>query len=622
MLKWLFGIVFVCQSLCAYSSQTLDKSQDSSQKLSQENTQNLKNHIDSTKSKNPLLDTLLNLPIHATKQWRTLLHYGKSTSSIHKTSPFFLDKKGHKNPKSEYQATLQKLFSQNLSSNDSSADSIACAYPARMEFIKRYITQNADIYDIEKSQVQEFLEMIDTSKCYDLQDFLDIVPLDKIFIEFAAESDIYPGSSMGHLYLHLQGNMQKDIQRIFDEVPFSRQKGQTQNYAMSYYATMSEVFNPLDYVRALVGNLKGYYALSPYSSTSAEYLNDESRSIYRYEVKTSKENLELFALHLWELKDKDIRYSFIKHNCTNGIEKILGVLDFANFYHSKKPFITPTQYLQYLHSQSKISISQVLLPERKKAFVEKFGANEVLDSYKNSKISIGYDYPNMAFLSFYPIYSSIKNADNSYKEFIESRLLSLQAGIAVRKNHSTYAKAFLSKIELLHLHSINDFARTRSLSKLINISFYPNLYNYDKNTKTYSKEPNYQTKLYPNVDLGVGFGAYIGKIAFFTLPFFSYRYDIIHNPALAIKNGFIAKIPRARLIAEHTLYYDIIKNNRGYDSKLAVFLGISVYKNVDIFVEGAWYHNLFTPHKWTYGKQFSYQRNEFVGIRSGVSVNF
>lgn len=553
MLKWLFGIVLACQSLCAYSSQTLDKSQDFSQKLSQENAQNLKNHIDSAKSKNPLLDTLLNLPIHATKQWHALLHYGKSTSSIHKTSPFFLDKKGYKNPKSEYQATLQKLFSQNLSSSDSSTDSIACAYPARMEFIKRYMMQNADIYDIEKSQVQEFLEMIDTSKCYDLQDFLDIVPLDKIFIEFAAESDIYPGSSMGHLYLHLQGNMQKDIQRVFDEVPFSRQKGQTQDYAMSYYATMSEVFNPLDYVRALVGNLKGYYALSPYSNTSAEYLNDESRSIYRYEVKTSKENLELFALHLWELKDKDIRYSFIKHNCTNGIEKILGVLDFANFYHSKKPFITPTQYLQYLHSQSKISISQVLLPERKKAFVEKFGANEVLDSYKNSKISIGYDYPNMAFLSFYPIYSSIKNADNSYKEFIESRLLSLQAGIAVRKNHSTYAKAFLSKIELLHLHSINDFARTRSLSKLINISFYPNLYNYDKNTKTYSKEPNYQTRLYPNVDLGVGFGAYIGKIAFFTLPFFSYRYDIIHNPALAIKNGFIAKIPRARLIAEHTL---------------------------------------------------------------------
>ncbi len=393
-----------------------DFTKDSTPK--QKSTQKLSNDLS-----NPLFEKLLTLPIYATQEWRALLHYDKYQSSIHKTSPFFLHKKGYKNPKSEYEETLRLLFAKNPNANvdsnansntksiaksstsfvvDSNTKSIACIYPARMQAIKTYITQNAHIYDIREGQLRLFDEMTDIHKCASLQDFLDIVPLEKIFIEFAAESDIYPGSSMGHLFLHLQGAMQKDIIRVFEDTPFSRTKGQIQDYSMSYYATMSEVFNPLDYIRAIVGNLKGYYALSPYASTASQYLNDDKRSIYRYEIKASKEDLKLFALHLWELKDKQIKYSFIKHNCTNGIEKILAVLDLDNIYHSKKLFSTPVQYLQHLDKKGKITLDEVLLPERKKSFVQKFGTNKVLESYKNSKISFGYSYPNMAFFVILP----------------------------------------------------------------------------------------------------------------------------------------------------------------------------------------------------------------------------
>ena len=180
----------------------------------------LQNSSQTIQSRQTLLHILFNLPIHSTQEWRTLLHYGKHKSSIHKKSPFFLHKKGYKNPKSEYEETLQRLFAKNPNANvDSNADSntksltksstsfvvdfnaksIACVYPARMQAIKTYITQNANAYNINKAQLQLFDEMIDISKCNDLRDFLDIVPLENIFIEFAAESDIYPGSSMRHL---------------------------------------------------------------------------------------------------------------------------------------------------------------------------------------------------------------------------------------------------------------------------------------------------------------------------------------------------------------------------------------------------------------------------------------
>ena len=71
---------------------------------------------------------------------------------------------------------------------------------------------------------------------------------------------------------------------------------------MSYFATMSEFFNPLDYARALAGYLSGGYALSPYENAELDYLSNEQRSLYVFKVRANAAQLRLFALHLWELK--------------------------------------------------------------------------------------------------------------------------------------------------------------------------------------------------------------------------------------------------------------------------------------------------------------------------------
>lgn len=589
---------------------------------------------------NALKNTLLNAKIYENPKWLALLHYENGKSRVQKGSNFFLAKNGHKNAKDEYVATIERFFDElerhkiqnlkdkqgkqdeiqsanakdtkqntqtpNLKDNTNLENSTLCKYPARLYFI----AQNLDD--------ETFNALIDTDKCEGLNEFLQLVPLDELGLEFAAESEIYPGSAMGHIFLHLRGQTKQDFNATTNGETLVRKKGDRQDYAMSYFAMMSEFFNPLDYARALAGSLSGGYALNPYENAELDYLENEQRSLYIYKVLASKAQIRLFALHLWELKDKQISYNFITHNCTDGIESILALLDSGFAYKRPKPFITPTEYIRHLVKADKIEFSELKTPPNKQKFVQKFGSNDILNTRKSSKISFGLTHFNgsarQGFLYFAPIYSDIKNANNAYKELIESRLASLELRFAGLDEDEKF-KLFLHKIELLHLFSVADTLRTNSLSKLISLRFEPNLYAKGAN-KHFKGEQNERTRLFPTLDLGLGVGAYAGAFSFYALGDLGYRYELIHNPFVSLKSGVVASFERLKLIGEYQIYYDLNDNNRGYDSKVSLFAGLNAFKEFDIFAEFNAFHQLFNPRKIFYDKRQS------VEFRLGASLNF
>ena len=559
---------------------------------------------------NTLKNTLLNAKIYENPKWLALLHYENGKSRVQKGSNFFLAKKGHKNAKDEYVATIETFFNQtqkqNLKDNTNLENSTLCKYPARLYFI----AQNLDD--------ETFNALINTDKCEGLNEFLQLVPLDELGLEFAAESDIYPGSAMGHIFLHLRGQTKQDFNATANGETLVRKKGDRQDYAMSYFAMMSEFFNPLDYVGALSGTLKGFYALNPYENAELDYLENEQRNIYIYKVLASKAQLRLFTLHLWELKDKQISYNFITHNCTDGIESILALLDSGFAYKRPKPFITPTEYIRHLVNAGKIEFSELKTPPNKQKFVQKFGSNDILNTRKSSKISFGLTHFNgsarQGFLYFAPIYSDIKNANNAYKELIESRLASLELRFAGFDKDDKF-KVFLHKIELLHLFSVADTLRTNSLSKLISLRFEPNLYAKGAN-KHFKGEQNEHTRLFPTLDLGLGVGAYAGAFSFYALGDLGYRYELIHNPFVSLKSGVVASFEGFKFIGEYQIYYDLNDNNRGFDSKISLFAGLNAFKEFDIFAEFNAFHQLFNPRK------IFYEKGRSVEFRLGASLNF
>ncbi len=586
---------------------------------------------------NALKNTLLNAKIYENPKWLALLHYENGKSRVQKGSKFFLAKNGHKNAKDEYIATIERFFDElerhkiqnlkdkqgkqdeiqganaqtsaqtpNLKDNAKLENSTLCKYPARLYFIAQILNDEA------------FNALIDTSKCEGLNEFLQLVPLDELGLEFAAESEIYPGSAMGHIFLHLRGQTKQDFNATANGETLVRKKGGKQDYAMSYFAMMSEFFNPLDYVGALSGTLKGFYALNPYENAELDYLENEQRNIYIYKVLASKAQLRLFALHLWELKDKQISYNFITHNCTDGIESILALLDSGFAYKRPKPFITPTEYIRHLVNAGKIEFIELKTPPNKQKFVQKFGSNDIFNTRKSSKISFGLTHFNgsarQGFLYFAPIYSDIKNANNAYKELIESRLASFELRFAGLDKDDKF-KVFLHKIELLHLFSVADTLRTKSLSKLISLRFEPNLYAKGAN-KHFKSEQNERTRLFPTLDLALGVGAYAGAFSFYALGDLSYRYELIHNPFVSLKSGVVASFERFKFIGEYQIYYDLNDNNRGYDSKISLFAGLNAFKEFDIFAEFNAFHQLFNPRK------IFYEKGRSVEFRLGASLNF
>lgn len=571
---------------------------------------------------NTLKNTLLNAKIYENPKWLALLHYENGKSRVQKGSNFFLAENGHKNAKDEYVATIERFFdelerhkiqgskqnAQTLNSKDNTnlENSTLCKYPARLYFIAQTLDDEA------------FNALIDTSKCEGLNEFLQLVPLDELGLEFAAESEIYPGSAMGHIFLHLRGQTKQDFNTTANGETLVRKKGDRQDYAMSYFAMMSEFFNPLDYVGVLSGTLKGFYALNPYENAELDYLENEQRNIYIYKVLASKAQLRLFVLHLWELKDKQISYNFITHNCTDGIESILALLDSGFAYKRSKPFITPTEYIRHLVNADKIEFSELKAPPNKQKFVQEFGSNEILSTRKSSKISFGLTHFNgsarQGFLYFAPIYSDIKNANNAYKELIESRLASLELRFAGLDKDEKF-KVFLHKIELLHLFSVADTLRTNSLSKLISLRFEPNLYAKGAN-KHFKGEQNERTRLYPTLDLALGVGAYAGAFSFYALGNLGYRYELIHNPFVSLKSGVVASFEGFKFIGEYQIYYDFNDNNRGYDSKVSLFAGLNAFKEFDIFAEFNAFHQLFNPRK------IFYEKRQSVEFRLGASLNF
>ncbi|PAF45769.1 DUF4105 domain-containing protein [Helicobacter sp. 11S02629-2] len=545
--------------------------------------------------------TLQEKRLYNADTWKNLLHYDGSNSAINKKSNFFLSKQGYKSPKAEYDVFVKEIFKnlKDFKANDiKDFNSTAlCRYPARTYFITKALDDESLDKDVLSYQ----------ENCKDLQDFLNIVPIDSVYIEFAAESDILPGSSMGHSFLRLQGKLKKDVK--LDGLDLK--KDTLRQYALGYFALMGDSFNPADYLKAVLGNMKGTFGLSPFDSAKSDYLDNQQRSVYSYKIDASKEQLEFFKLHLFELRNVWIHYSFITHNCADGLNAVLRVLDSKLWVKKDKPYITPLEHIQGL--KDKLSLDEVSLSPNKVKFTEKYGENDILNLRKSTKFALSLENNDTLAFYFAPVYSDIRNVDNSYKDLSESRLVSLEGKFNLRLN-----KPYLSRIELITLNAIPDIVRTKSISKYVSIRFEDNLYH--KVGASYSKTLDTSSKIYPTLEAGLGTGFYLADLVFYTQGIIGYRYDTINNAYLRLNTALVWRFKYARLIASYNVYGDFVSNNRGYDNKANVFFAFNLYKSLDIFGEASYYMSLFKPI--ASKMRIRYDQDKTLTFRVGFSVNF
>lgn len=524
--------------------------------------------------------------LYENKEWLYLLHYEGKQSVIDKKSPFFLSYKGYKNPKQEMYASIEKFFDE----KDMGNNHAICMFPARFE----YVLNNT-----------EFLaKHFPQPKCEGYEEFKQKAPMDKVSIIYASENNSIPSSIMGHIFVKISGNVD----------------GKNKEHAFSYFATDFDEKSPKVYLDVIFSSIDGIYALSPYSTKLNNYLFFEQRVIWEVELKLTKEQKSYLHKHMWELKEKNVKYSFIFHNCgTASINLFKIVYGDLNIY---KIFETPIDYIKKFEKDSNIEdISLIPSPEynlkmirdnynlidiykvrtKKENLTDKQkylanllhnyhesmgmiqndkykGLNEtdigikretknILDAKPSSRIYVGYKNYNKDSLEieFMPLYQNFYDISKAHFDDFETKVAAV--------NLIYDDKVYVNKIDLFSTKSYIDASMSWGMySKYISLSLENAL-----------GEDGFNLKPVAESGFGYTFDLFNHRVKPYVLPKVGYRYDSFNNFYFIPEVGVILKlIDDVKIVTAYEKYFNSKGNNRGFDERYTVNVAYQLIKNTMI----------------------------------------
>jgi len=216
--------------------------------------------------------------------WQTLLHLKDQELTINDRN--FILSIDDFNPKKELIKNID-FFSDNKEQ--------ICHFPARYFFL---------------SSQFEHLDPFDISHCDGLKRFMDLVPFSKVELIYASEVVTSPPSMMGHAFLRVSG---------------INANGNPVSHSISFLAELNTQ-NPIKLAKdGLFSGMDGFYSVKPFRLESKKYLEVENRNLWIFELELTEEQKKLIQLHIWELKDKNIRYLFQNYNCSTSLLYTLSV---------------------------------------------------------------------------------------------------------------------------------------------------------------------------------------------------------------------------------------------------------------------------------------------------------
>lgn len=352
--------------------------------------------------------TYKELPLEWKRQWEALLHYEGGRSVIAPESDFFLSKAGAQNPAVELSATLA-YFQQDSRHQ--------CEYPARAYLLTGRVPANS---------------------CRVYREFERYVALDDVRVVFASESETSPVSSMGHVFLVLGG---------------VNSLGVYKQHAAAFVADTAKNKNLL--MDFLQDQMIGSYVLMPYDDWIYQYVSKEERSLWEYELDLNDSARQWLRLHLFELKEHNIKYSFFTHNCADGLAQVLGAADADLSVSEPKAFLTPVQYTQHIVQAGKVK-SITLRPSQEDARRLRQGVSP--DPLKTPaptrwQLAATYhsDFGGGIQGSFLPFFSDIREGNPAQSKLSEVKFLEVMA-------KAFHHQAWVDQITLVNIRSLPNIA--------------------------------------------------------------------------------------------------------------------------------------------------------------------
>ena len=214
---------------------------------------------------------------------------------------FFRAPGGRTDPAAELEATLAGFFLAPPPGGDEMDDAY-CRFPARRAFLSRRLGLDP--------------AGLPPRSCPRLQDFLARVSPRGVTLVFSSYYLENPSSAFGHTLLRLDKAEEARGGRHFELL----------DYGVNYAATPDTTNAVLYAVKGLFGLFQGEFTHQAYYYKVREYSEAESRDLWEYDLALSPDEVEMLALHLWELGGTWFDYWYLDENCSY---HVLGALEAA-----------------------------------------------------------------------------------------------------------------------------------------------------------------------------------------------------------------------------------------------------------------------------------------------------
>lgn len=255
-------------------------------------------------NQNVYLDELIRkadeLKLAQDAQWLGFLHVERQglvrrMRSNVQSPHFFAAEKGAIDPWSELQATLASFFSSApVAGRDEPGQ---CRWVARYHWLKTRLA-----FDSQR------LPLLPCESFTAWQAGLDIQAL---HIVFASAYLNNPSSMFGHTLLRLDSKQNSGSPLLSQAINFSANTRDEQGAVFAW--------------KGLTGGYAGRFGLFPYYQKVRDYARIDNRDLWEYPLKLEPRQIAVLLQHLWELRDVDFRYYFLRENCSLQLLALLQV---------------------------------------------------------------------------------------------------------------------------------------------------------------------------------------------------------------------------------------------------------------------------------------------------------
>ncbi|SEL34169.1 protein of unknown function [Colwellia chukchiensis] len=297
----------------------------------------------------PFSDQLLSTVANK-KQWQQLLKIDNKSLikreifAIHSPS-FYFTEPAALTAKNELINTLHALLS--AKHYEQSDQHPQCRFPARYIWLKK----------------QFDLSQLTPVACEKYQNWAKLSSTKSISLIFATGYLGNPASYYGHTLLKLNATSQQPSDLLDTSVNFG--------------ADVPANEDPISYiVKGVVGGYEGRFSHSKHYYHSQNYLENELRDLWEYQLNLEQADFQFLVAHIWELIAQDYTYYFFDENCVYRMYELLKLIEGVTLPELTAPWVIPQEVVRAInvatYKGAPLVKSQRYIPSRQAKFYNKY----------------------------------------------------------------------------------------------------------------------------------------------------------------------------------------------------------------------------------------------------------